>query len=239
MNIFLFSKDQMDSQGHFILNDKQLDHVKNVLDKKSGDTIFSGELDGKMGHSEIIELANHRALIKSHHIIDPPEYLPINLILALPRPKMLKRILRSVSMLGVKKIYLINSYKVEKSFWQSQLLEIANLNKYLISGLEQSKDTILPEITIHKRFKPFVEDELPNILKGTTPILAHPGDYPSFPQGISEPLTLVIGPEGSLTEYEVNKFEELGFQTHQCGKRILRMETAVVTLLSQHKSLMI
>jgi hypothetical protein len=51
-----------------------------------------------------------------------PRPLPLTVVLALPRPKMLRRILRALAEVGVKELHLINSYRVEKSYWQSPLL---------------------------------------------------------------------------------------------------------------------
>src|SRR5690606_26111522 len=93
----------------------------------------------------------------------PPSPLPITLLLGLPRPKMLKRILQSATVLGVKNIYLINSYRVEKSYWQTPFLSEKAIREQLVLGLEQGCDTVLPQVHLVKRFKPFVEDELPNI----------------------------------------------------------------------------
>src|SRR5690606_28312505 len=91
----------------------------------------------------------------------PPAKLPLTLLLALPRPKMLKRVLQTVASMGVPRLVLLNSYRVEKSFWQTPFLTPEAIREQLILGLEQSRDTVLPEVWIEKRFKPFVEDQLP------------------------------------------------------------------------------
>jgi len=91
---------------------------------------------------------------------------------------------------------LVNSYRVEKSFWQTPFLEPEAIREQLILGLEQARDTMLPEIIIEKRFKPFVEDRLPAMTAGTLGLIGHPGDYPACPRGLDQPVTLAIGPEG-------------------------------------------
>src|SRR5208283_3585485 len=102
------------------------------------------------------------------------EALPVTLILALPRPPMLKRILFSAAMLGVKKIIILNFNRVEKSLWNSSSLKPKAIEEQLVLGLEQAKDTVMPEVIIKKRFKPFVEDELPILIKGKSALVAHP-----------------------------------------------------------------
>ena len=104
----------------------------------------------------------------------PPEALPLTLILALPRPPMLKRILFSAAMLGVKKIIILNFNRVEKSLWNSSSLKPQAITEQLVLGLEQAKDTMMPEVILKKRFKPFVQDELPALIKGKLALVAHP-----------------------------------------------------------------
>ena len=236
MNILLVSPHKKSQSGDYQITADQYHHLVKTLKVEVGQNIFAGEIGGKMGHSPITEITSSHITLRPNFDTDPPTAPPIKLVIALPRPKMLKRILRSVSMLGVKEIYLINTYKVEKSFWQTQVLQNKYYERYFHEGLTQAKDTIMPSLKIYKKFKPFVEDELPKIIQATTPIVAHPGNYPKFPQGINSPMTLVIGPEGGFTEYEVNLLRQNGMSVYQCGERILRMETAVTALISQHYS---
>lgn len=199
-----------------------------------GDRVRVGELGGKTGKGEIIELSSEIARLKIQLMDSPPEKHPVKLILALPRPKMLRRILRTVAELGISELHLINSYKVEKSYWQTPVLKQEQLQSYLLQGIEQSMDTEFPKLVMHKRFKPFVEDELPKMITGKHCLLAHPGEYPSAPYGpITGELVLVIGPEGGFIPYEVEKLQRAGCNTVSLGPRILRVENAVNALLGR------
>ena len=161
------------------------------------------------------------------------EYVPLTLLLALPRPKMLKRVLQTVAAMGVPRLVLLNSYRVEKSFWQTPFLEPEAIREQLLLGLEQARDTVLPEVSIEKRFKPFVEDRLPAISAGTLGLVGHPGPYPACPRAVEQHVTLAIGPEGGWIPYEVEKLAAAGLQPVQLGERILRVETAVPALLAR------
>ena len=163
----------------------------------------------------------------------PPAALPLTVLLALPRPKMLKRSLQHLTALGVKKIILMNSYRVAKSFWQSPWLSPEKVREQLILGLEQARDTVMPEVILEKRFKPFVEDRLPVLVEGKLGLVAHPVGGESCPHQISRPAVLAIGPEGGFIEYEVDKLEQAGFQRIHLGSRILRVETAVTAIVSK------
>jgi RsmE family RNA methyltransferase len=157
----------------------------------------------------------------------------LTLLLALPRPKMLKRVLQTVASMGVPKLILLNSYRVEKSFWQTPFLQPEAIREQLILGLEQARDTLLPEVLIEKRFKPFVEDQLGALAQGSLGLVGHPGDYPSCPRAVTQAVTLAIGPEGGWIPYEVEKLAAAGLQPVQLGERILRVETAVTALLAR------
>src|SRR3546814_15107571 len=87
---------------------------------------------------------------------------------------MLRRGLQTVAAMGVPLLVLLNSDRVEKSFWQTPFLEPAAIHEQLILGLEQARDTVLPEVIIEKRFKPSVEDRLPQLAAGTLGLVGHP-----------------------------------------------------------------
>ena len=146
---------------------------------------------------------------------------------------MLRRVLQTVSSMGVARLVLLNSYRVEKSFWQTPFLEPAAIREQLILGLEQARDTVLPEVIIEKRFKPFVEDHLPAMAAGTLGLVGHPGELPACPRAVEQAVTLAIGPEGGWIPYEVEKLTAAGLQPVQLGARILRVETAVTALLAR------
>jgi RsmE family RNA methyltransferase len=133
----------------------------------------------------------------------------------------------------VPRLVLLNSYRVEKSFWQTPFLQPAAIREQLILGLEQARDTVLPEVLIEQRFKPFVEDRLPAMAAGSLGLVGHPGDYPACPRAVEQAVTLAIGPEGGWIPYEVEKLQAAGLQPVQLGERILRVETAVSALLAR------
>ena len=233
MNLILLHDNDFSSPSTVILVGRRLQHVLEVHRAGVGDELRVGKIGGLLGSGRVVELSAERLTLEVRLDRPPPPPLPCTLILALPRPKMLKRILQGVTSLGVKQIYLINSYRVEKSFWGSPLLQPEKLREQLLLGLEQASDTLLPEVHLCPLFKPFVEDGLPAIVKGTNALIAHPGADEPFPTSISGLTTLAIGPEGGFISYEVEKLLECGFAAFHLGERILRVETAVPVLLGR------
>ena len=243
MNLILLHSNELIWQGdsdsriesaEAVLKDRRFLHIQSVHKAEVGDLLRVGVLNGSTGTGAVKRIdSNSITLNVILHQHEPPVPIPVTLILALPRPKMLRRIIQSATSMGVKKIILLNSYKVEKSFWQSPYLEPASIEEQLILGLEQAVDTVMPEVILKKRFKPFVEDELPDLAKGKRCIVAHP-DQQAHPCAASNTETLLaIGPEGGFIPYEVEKLNSVGFETITLGKRILKVETAVPVLLSK------
>lgn len=233
MNLLLLEDSDFTSGNQAVLTGRRLNHLINIHKVKLGDTLKAGQINGKMGTVEVFEITPSLIKLKTKLTKLPPTPLPITLILALPRPKMLRRIFQTIATMGVKKLYLVNTWRVEKSYWQTPWLESSAIREQLILGLEQGCDTILPEVIIKKRFKPFVEDELPNLTTDTQSFVAHPTGGIPCPLALNVATTLAVGPEGGFIDYEVQKLMEAGFQSISLGNRILRVETAIPVLLSK------
>ncbi|HLV78167.1 MAG TPA: 16S rRNA (uracil(1498)-N(3))-methyltransferase [Marinobacter sp.] len=233
MNLALLSDQDFTGPDRACLRGRRLAHLRTVLKAAEGDRLPVGRVNGLMGYGEILELTDEHAELRVALDQSPPPPLPLTLILAMPRPKMFRRVLQTCASLGVKEIWLINSYKVEKSFWQTPWLSDDHLRENLALGLEQAKDTLMPQVHIRKLFKPFVEDELPALVAGKRALVAHPGEAAPCPTHLQEPAALCIGPEGGFTGYEVGKLEAAGCQSVHLGPRILRVETAVPVLVSR------
>ncbi len=212
---------------------RRAQHLQQVLGAVPGDSIRVGEIGGLTGDGELLSLGSRGATLAVDLHTEPPPKLPLSLVMALPRPKMLRRILRSAAELGVRDIHLIHSARVEKSFWQTPVLEPTVVRDYLLLGLEQSRDTILPSVVCHRRFKPFAEDLLPTLTANQQALLAHPGNHRTCPRDLGSGTVLIVGPEGGFIPYEVDKLQQAGCVTVSLGPRILRVETAIVALVGR------
>jgi RsmE family RNA methyltransferase len=233
MNLLLLEEADFSAADRVVLRDRRLTHMQQVQRVAVGDSLRVGRIGGLMGRAEVLRLSAGEAELQISLDQPAPAKLPLTMVLALPRPKMLRRVFQTIAAMGVPRLMLVNSYRVEKSFWQTPFLEPEAIREQLILGLEQSRDTVLPEVVIEKRFKPFVEDRLPAIADGTLGLVGHPGDYPPCPRAVDTAVTLAIGPEGGWIPYEVELLAKAGLQPVQLGERILRVETAVTALLAR------
>ena len=234
MNLVLFSQADFIGENLIAIRDqRRLQHIKQVHQIKLGDTLKLGLINGNIGSGHVVFCSDVEIHLAVSLTQAPPKPLPVTLVLALPRPKMLKRTLQTIATLGVKRVYLINSYRVEKSYWQTPLLDENAINEHLLIGLEQGCDTQLPEVHLIKRFKPFVEDNLANIVGTTRALVAHPYTELPCPAQIDYAITLAIGPEGGFIPYEIDLLQKCGFTAVNLGERIMRVETVVPYLLGK------
>jgi len=242
MNLLLFESDEVTNDNIVYLQDRRSEHIIKILGCRPGDRIRAGIINGPAGTGEILAITGKGKNSQVTLRFTPHGFLHIkpnvDLILGLVRPIMLKRLLAQITSMGIGRIFLINANRVEKSFFAATLLKDENYRPYLVQGLEQSKDTSLPLVSIHERFKPFLEDFVPTIADSYSKMLvADPGaDIKMQHLGDFEyggRVLLAVGPEGGWVDFEIEKFVEQFFVPVSLGKRILRTDTAVVALLSQ------
>ncbi|MGA7616615.1 MAG: 16S rRNA (uracil(1498)-N(3))-methyltransferase [Thermoanaerobaculia bacterium] len=233
MNMILLFPGDFTGPDTVLLTGRRRDHLLEVHRAVEGDVLLAGVAGGKVGRGTVVRAGADAIEMRLELDSDPPSPPPITLVLALPRPKALSRIVASVTSIGVKRLFLIDSWRVEKSFWESPRLAEASLFEQIVLGLEQAKDTVLPVIEMRKHFRPFAEDELPSIARGTRALIAHPYATENAPHAVEGPVTLAIGPDGGFIENEIRLFEAAGFTPVTLGPRVLRVETAVALVLGR------
>ncbi len=234
MNRILIKEEELDENNHVIINDYRKEHIINVLKPKVGEKLKIGILNGAYGQAIVRNISSKTVRLECVWSDEQEVPLPtISLILALPRPKILKRLLPQITALGVNNIILTNAEKVEKNYFSTHWLNEENLKKLTINGLEQSGDTKVPNLRVVKRLKPFIEDELSILFPNQIRLIAHP-----YTKNILSDVTsadnklLAIGPEGGWSDFETDMFQNVGFKPFTLGSRILRSDTAVIAALA-------
>ncbi len=226
----------------------QITHIKEVLKSQVGDSLTIAEIGGNIGKATITHINDNEVLLTDVTLDKkPPAKLDLTVVLALPRPKVLRRLIMDMTSLGVNKLIIVNSYRSQKSYWQSPLLN--RIDEFVFEGLQQAIDTVPMVVEFKKRFKPFVEDEFPALLvdkKGdgeqSNAVIAHPYASQSWKTYLDEakckisnnhnmPKVLCIGAEGGWINYEVDLLCQHGCTSVSLGERILRTETVVSVLL--------
>ncbi|HSH48015.1 MAG TPA: 16S rRNA (uracil(1498)-N(3))-methyltransferase [Halomonas sp.] len=235
MNLILLSPDDIENARLARLRcPRRLAHLRGIQRAAVGKELTLGIENGPLGRGRLLAISEDEALFDISGLDQPPPPpLPVHLVLALPRPRMLARSLEHITALGVKRLTLLHTRRVEKSYWQSPELGAAKIRHHLVLGLEQARDTVLPEVTLARGFRPFVEERLEGLLEGRRGLLAHPGMPDACPRGIDTPTLLLIGPEGGFIDWEVERLLAAGCRGIHLGPRILRVETAVTALLAR------
>ncbi len=233
MNLILLEESDFVSVDRVRLQGRRLEHVRGVHRASPGDRLRVGLIGGKLGFGRVLAL--DRESLELEVLLDgaPPSPSAVRLVVALPRPPSLRKILQQATAMGVKELVLIHTERVEKSYWQSHGLAPDAIRRQLLLGLEQARDTILPRVEQRRRFHPWAEDELPQLLAASRGLVAHPESDQPCPRAVSDPVTLIIGPEGGFVPREMERLCGTGALPVGLGERILRIETAVVALLAR------
>ena len=233
MNLVLLRQGDWIDADRVLLRDRRAGHIRTVLQAEVGDSLRVGLLGGLCGQGLVEALEPEGVRLRVALTNPPPPRHRFDIVLALPRPKMLRRILRQCAEFGIANLHLLHSARVEKSYWQSPLLQPAALEEALLAGLERSRDTIAPRVHLHRRFRPFVEDQLSGICAGRPCWLAHMDAPLALAEAPPVPAVVMIGPEGGFVPFEIQLAEAVSARRVCLGPRTLSVDTALVTVLAQ------
>lgn len=235
MNLLLLHPSDVSEAGDAIVTARQSAHIRSILKLEVNDSINIGIVGGDIGTAKIAELRPDAVVLTEiKTTLAPPPPLPLCLILALPRPRVLNRLLQTVTSLGVTQLHLLQSARVEKSYWQTPLLAEDSVREQLLLGLEQACATQLPTIHHHRRFTPFIDDVLPALVRRyNRALIAHPRVDTGHVTPLMTETILAIGPEGGFLPKEVATFERAQFTPFSLGQRVLKTETAVPVALTR------
>ena len=242
MNRILFEKDEI-VDGIATFGGERAEHVMNVLHGEVGQILKTGEIGGFIGTGVITGITCPPSSVSSPEITvacshDKRSLRPwVDLILAPPRPRVMKRLLPQLATMGVGRIFLVGAKNVEKDFWGATLLKPENYRPLLTDGLMQAGTSILPTLETRRNFRKFVKEELDTLWPEAKRIVAHPYDgnrtIEQPERSNNRAILLAVGPEGGWTDEEVTLLEEHGFARYSLGSRILRTDTATIALLAQ------
>ena len=140
MNLILLEPDEIQADGTAVLSGKRARHVREVLHAAEGEEIRVGVVDGAMGTAAILEDAGQLRLQCA--LTEPPPPLPrVDLLLAMPRPKVMNRLWPVLASLGVGRILVSNAWKTERNYFDTHVLEPEHIREGLVEGLQQARDT--------------------------------------------------------------------------------------------------
>ena len=241
MNRILFEPEEI-HDGAVTFDGVRAAHVVEVLHGSAGQVLKTGVLGGKIGTSEIMAVRARgdaenpwEVSVRCAHDAESPRPW-VDLVLAPPRPRALKRLLPQFASMGVGKIVLVGAEKVEKAFWGAQLLKPEIHRPLLVDGLMQAGTSFVPEIRCERNFRRYAESRLVDEFAGCDKVVGHPSGGRRAADGTrrtARGLVVAIGPEGGWTDGELALLESKGFRRRSLGRRILKTDTAAIALLAQ------
>lgn len=234
MNLLILEPGESGDGSDTRVSGARAEHLLNVLRVGPGAQVRVGILNGPCGVGTVTSLDADARTVTLRCLFDPalPSRPNVDILLALPRPKVLRRLWAQLAALGVGRIILTNAERVERNYFDTHILSPEYYQPLLIEGLQQARDTWLPTVSIHRQFKVLVEDDLDGLVPRGRRLVADPsGTEP--PRGTNgERILLAVGPEGGWNDYELQLLEAHGFRRVGMGKRTLRTDTACIALLA-------
>lgn len=241
-------------------DDARATHIRDVLRAVPGSRVRVGVVNGGKYDALVEDMGDARVTLR----LDTEEKAPearaydVDILLAMPRPKVLKRLWAPLASLGIARIVLVNANKVERYYFDSSALDAGTIRQEILRGLEQAGDVRVPQVGVGLRLPPIVdrvsgvlssEDAKTNgfewLLEGhrgwtmdaDVLLLAHPGQgQTSMADALADArgrrVLLAIGPEGGWTDYELDLFENAGFKRVGLGSRTFTTDVACISLVS-------
>ena len=236
MNLVLLDPGEVRGDGAVSLTGPRAAHLINVLKVEPGRQVNIGIVDGAAGVATVAGVVSETVELRCRFDTTIPPRPPTDLLLALPRPKVLRRLWAQLAALGVGRVILTNAARVERDYFDAHVVTPACYRPLLVEGLQQARDTRLPLVSIHRQFKVLVEDDLDGLFEQGLRLVAQPGrDQPvttAIRAHAVDRLLLAIGPEGGWNDFELTLLEVHGFQAVSMGPRALRTDTACLALLA-------
>jgi 16S rRNA (uracil1498-N3)-methyltransferase len=249
VNLIILEPGEIGPSGLADLAGVRAIHLLKVLGVATGDSVRIGLLDGPHGIGVVESVdatggddpdgqtkIRPSVVLRCRFEAALPPRPPVDLLLALPRPKVMRRLWAQLAALGVDRIILTNAAKVERQYFDTHFLAPEVYTPLLIEGLQQAKATRLPRVSVHKRLKVLIEDDLTTLSAVDIRLMAEPAapavSVVMNPVSESARVLLAVGPEGGWNEFEHRLLSAHGFVACGLGARTLRTDTACIALIA-------
>lgn len=236
-NTRIFTDQPLASHTSMILGENTARHLIRVLRMRKGDkvTLFNGQ--GGEYSAELTQLEKSTVSLKigDFHNRSIESSLDIALVQAISRGERMDITIQKAVELGVNTIQPLFTARCNVKLSGDRLAKkLIHWQKIAISACEQSGRNQVPVVCKPQDFQEWV----------TQPDVSYTGLLLNPTSGISckglpemEKISLLVGPEGGLTELEINAATAGGFTSVRLGPRVLRTETAALAMISTVQAL--
>ena len=235
-NLTLVFEHERQSGQEFRISGPRAKYVIETAAGAPGRRFPVGLLEGPIGSGKVREIGSDSVTLACTFVGDPPARPLIDLILAVPKPKELKRMLPNIAALGVDRIFLVRTWRAPKTNLETDVVKPDMYRPLLHAGMAQCATTREPRIVIEPLFRPFVEDRATQLFEGATKLVIQPSSerqLASIRIGEHDRVAVMIGPEGGLIPYEIDALRRVGFLPVTAGSNGVRAEISTIAVLSQ------
>ncbi len=212
------------------IDGENLHYLRNVLRLNKGDIfeilspsscIYKAEIK-EIGSEEII------AIIKEKKKITEEPDRRIVLIQGIPKGEKMELIIQKTTELGVSEIYpVITERTIPK--------KTGKIDRWRKIAEESTRQSF--RLTVPVIHEPGLFEDVIKNLKGTSGIILYESEGMDLYEVKdiilkSEPLCCIVGPEGGFSKKEIEFAIKYGFIPVNIGERILRTETAAITIIA-------
>lgn len=228
-----------------IITGDDVNHIKNVIRLKPGDEIsVSNGIDGRDYRCGIEEITETQVICSLRFIKEDGVELPSKVFLfqGLPKSDKMELIIQKMVELGVYEIIpVVMKRCVVRLDSKKAKAKVARWQGIAEAAAKQSKRAIVPRVNDVMTYAQALElakdmevklvpYELENMRSGSSGITETKKLIESLAPG--QRIAVFIGPEGGFEEQEIKDAIALGMKPVTLGKRILRTETAGMTIMS-------
>lgn len=238
------------------LQDEDYNYIARVLRSRENDpiTLFNGE--GGEYHGHIVEISKRHLTVKlkKYNPINRTSSLQIHLLQSLAKGEKMELVLQKSTELGVSSITPLATTRSVMHLKKEQTdKRLERWQNIITSACEQCELNIPPTLHAPISIEAWILEVLPT--QNTTILTLAPTakhslgsflrafELPNSTEDDPSPsaphsFTIVIGPEGGLTEEEIQALQDIGAESVSLGQRILRTETAALSVISTLQGLL-
>lgn len=219
-------------QQQFALSPDAANHVGRVLRLKADHELVLFDGSGNDFHAKIVEVSKKQVTVQAYAqtAIDNESPLNIHLAQGISRGDKMDFTIQKSIELGVTEITPIftercgvklSGERLEKKHMQWQ--------KIAIAACEQSGRAIVPKVNQPVHLSEFLQQQTSQLKLNLHPKASTSVKTLTFTEN---GVRFIIGPEGGLSDHEIELANKADYTDIQLGPRVLRTETAALTLLT-------
>lgn len=228
-------------QEVFTITGDDVHHIVRVMRMQIGDELYICLQNGDSAVAEIVELSKEAVVVKPLKWLEETKELPVavSIVTGLTKADKYEYVLQKATELGADSFI---PYKAQRSIvkWDEKksTSKIDRWKKIIKEAAEQSHRTLLPNISAPLSIKEVIEYSKSYEYKFIAfEETAKDGVHSVLAESLksvqkNDRIIAVFGPEGGLSDKEVDLLMENGFICCSLGPRILRAETAPLYFLS-------